>query len=84
MAEATAVDIERANYDRRDATDHGVPAILRGTPDGGYQGRSTLVRVTEPGAYYLHLVQAGDGRVWAAFTRGFHTPDDIIEEVDHG
>ena len=82
-----AVDIERANYDQRDATDHGVPAILRGTPDGGYQERSTLVRIAEPGCYYLHLVQTGDGRVWAALTRDLFDSREIAREagleVDH-
>jgi Domain of unknown function (DUF4326) len=52
--------------------DHGVPAVLHSRDDGNYQKQGTLVRITEPGRYYLHLVRAGDGRVWAALTRSIH------------
>lgn len=69
MADQDATDREIASYNQRAADDHGVPAVLRGLPDDrGRQERATLVRITEPGNYYLHLVQAADGRVWAGFT----------------
>lgn len=68
-----AVAAERAAFDERLAAGHGVPAVIRSREGGGQQQRSTLVRVDEPGEFYLHLVQAGDGRVVAIFS-GSATP----------
>lgn len=69
MADQSAIDREIAAFNHRLAADHGLPAVLAGVHDGGLQERSTQVRITEPGDVYLHLIQAADGRVWAALTR---------------
>lgn len=70
-----AVAAERGAFDERLAADHGVPAVIRSREGGGQQQRSTLVRVDEPGEFYLHLVQDDGGRVVAAFTRSATFPD---------
>jgi hypothetical protein len=47
----------KAAFDGRDATDHGVPAVVRFALALGPGEQGTLVRITEPGAYWLEVGQ---------------------------